>query len=356
MREPQSAADPKTTAGQTLRGRWALGVALVIALFALLGAGQALADSASISVTTTGGQSDPVAKVPRIFSISGVASIPEHVYVKSRAPGGAPCAPTAISDSGSTFEGGYFSWGWDENVNGTFNLQRVLTWSSPGTEVFCIWLAASQEAITTPITQTITFRAPTGTITATVNPITPQPGQQATVTISGASESPERVYAAIRPAGGAPCAPTFEADTGHNLVNGESVNGSFSTQATTIQQTAGTYLICLWLASSATDTHPVAGPQPETFTVAAPPPPPPPPPPCVVPSFGSNAHLATIEHRIQAGHCSVGRVRYLYSLRVRKNAVLRLAPGPRARLPFGARIEVFVSSGPRSRRHRHRRR
>lgn len=241
--------------------------------------------------------------------------------------------------------------------SGSFDQQSVITWGSPGAETFCIWLAALEEAIATPITQTIDFRAPNGTITATVNPLVPQPGQQATVTITGASESPERVYATVRPAGGAPCAPTYEADSGHGLVDGASVNGSFTTQATTTQQSAGTYLICLWLASSENDTHPIAGPQPETFTVAAPPPPPPPPPPpCVVPTLGSNARLAVVERRIQAGHCNVGRVRRVYSRSVRKGYVLLLRPGPRARLASGAAIEVVISSGPRPRPRRHRRR
>jgi hypothetical protein len=97
--------------------------------------------------------------------------------------------------------------------------------------------------------------------------------------VTGSSEAPSRVYATIRSAGGAGCAPTYQADTGQNLINGQSVNGSFSILATTTQTQVGTYLICLWLASSPNDTSPIAGPQPETFTVASPAPPPPPPPP-----------------------------------------------------------------------------
>src|ERR1039457_921107 len=191
-------------------------------LFALIAvlmwSGMALADSASISVTTTSGQSDPAAGVPRIFTLSGVASVPEHVYVKSRAPGGAPCAPTADSDTGSGIER-YGDWGYGEEVNGDFSFQKVFTWEPPGTEVFCIWLASSGSTITTPITQTITFRAPNGTITATVNPITPTPGEKATITVTGSSEAPEKVFAKIRPSGGAPCAQTYDADSGSSLIN-----------------------------------------------------------------------------------------------------------------------------------------
>jgi hypothetical protein len=276
--------------------RWparCLVLASVISAMFLVGASQALADSASISVTTTSGQSDPAAGVPRIFTLSGVASVPEHIYVKSRAPGGAPCAPTAESDTGSRFES-YGGWGYGDEVNGNFNIQKVFTWEPPGTEVFCIWLAGSDKTITAPITQAITFRAPTGTITATVNPITPAPGQQATITVTGSSEAPEKVYAKIRSAGGAPCAQTYEADSGENLIYGQSVNGSFSEQAKTTQSKAGQYLICLWLAGSSNDTSPIAGPQPETFTVGVPPPPPPPLPPA--PSHACLRDRAVVAH------------------------------------------------------------
>jgi hypothetical protein len=322
--------------------------------YTLFEADQALADSASITVTTTSGQPDPAAGVPRIFSAVGDASVPERIYVKYRAIGGAPCAPDAESDSGSVLEYPFFNnWAWNEEVNGSFNIQKVFTWEPPGTFMFCVWLAESAGTIATPITQTITFRAPVGTISATVNPATPQPGQSATVTITGSSESPEQVFAKIRATGGAPCAPTFEADSGQSLVYGQEVNGSFSTQTTT-QQSAGTYLICLWLASSPNDPHPVAGPQPETFTVATPAPPPPPPPPCVVPALSANVRLASIERRIQSAHCRVGRIRYTHNKR-RKGSVVGLRPGPHVQLPSGSAIEILASDGPRPRLRRHRR-
>jgi hypothetical protein len=56
------------------------------------------------------------------------------------------------------------------------------------------------------------------------------------------------------------------------------VNGAFSVPASTRQSTAGSYVLCLWLAASSTDPAPIAGPQPQPFDVVAPPAPPPPPP------------------------------------------------------------------------------
>jgi hypothetical protein len=329
-------------------------VSLLVLVAVLVWSGTALADSASISVTNTAGESDPAAGLARVFTLSGTASIPEYAFVKYRAPGGAPCAPNAAEDTGSPLAGTFDSPFWEAQIEGTFSIRNVMTWEPPGTVMFCIWLAKGEREIVSPITQTISFRSPRGTISATVNPLTPAPGQTATVTVTGSSEAPERVYAKIRPAGGAPCAPTYEADTGENLIEGSAVNGAYSMQTTTTQTKAGQYLICLWMASSGKETPAIAGPQPETFTVASPPPPPPPPPPrppCVVPSFNSKMHLSTVERRIRAAHCRVGKISYSSSERYRHGAVIKLSHRSGTRLSSNAAVGVLVSSG-RPRHHK----
>ncbi|HEX8121707.1 MAG TPA: hypothetical protein VF549_10640 [Solirubrobacteraceae bacterium] len=257
------------------------GLATILALGAVAAlCAQALADSASLSFTDTSGNSDPAADVPRTFTISGATSTPKTVYVKYRNPGGAACAPSAESDSGDWYgvSDSSYDYEYGSDVNGSYSLSGVKTWRGAGTYMFCIWIADSSSQGVSPITQTITFRSPTGTITGTIDPGRPEPGQTATITVTGASESPKRVYATIRGAGGAPCAQTYDADSGSSLIDGESVNGNFSVPATTKQDEAGSYLVCLWLASSSTDASPVAGPQPLSFDVGYPPTPPPPSP------------------------------------------------------------------------------
>lgn len=261
--------------GSRTRQRAALCIGVAV-VGLLAGGAQAFADSVSLSATTTTGASDPVAGVSRIFTLSGASATPKEVFVKFRAPGGAACAPTADEDSGdrlfdyyggdSDFYGG--------SVNGAFSFRTAQTWPRAGTYVFCYWIASDSTTISTPFTQTITFRPPTGSITATITPIRPQPNQAATIDITGSSESPENVYATVRSAGGAACAQTYDADSGTSVMDGTAVNGAFALQATTTQSTAGSYVLCLWLAGSSTDTAPVAGPQPEPFTVAPPPQPP----------------------------------------------------------------------------------
>lgn len=316
-----------------------VGLLAMVAVFVC--SGTALADSASISVTNTAKESDPAAEVPRIFKVSVEAETKENVYIKYRLPGGEPCAATANEDPGSWFEGYLDDYdNTPPSVEGNHIFENANTWKTPGTYVFCIWLAKSgDEIVQTPITQTITFRSPRGTITGTVNPAAPQPGEKATITVTGDSEASEHVYARVHMAGSTGCAPTYQSESGENLIEGANVNGSFSVQATTTQSMAGQYVICLWLAPSGSDTTPIAGPQPETFTVLSP------PPPCVVPQLAPGASLASVEQKLRAADCAVGSISSVASTRVARGVVLSLDPAPGTKLSAGAAVNIVESAG-----------
>jgi hypothetical protein len=339
---------------QADRGRWAAiamtSAVLIAAVALLVGASSARADSATLSVLRTDGQPDPAARVPRVFALSGVASVPETVYVKFRPAGGAPCAPNASSDSGSTFNTypeGFYG---DDHVNGAFRVQLVDTWPTAGEVLFCIWLSTGDsQTITTPFSQLVTFRGPIGAISASVSPGTVRPRKNAIVTVSGSTETPTYVFAKVRPAGGAPCAPTASSDTGSYIISSSSVNGSFSLQATISEETPGTYLVCAWLADTSDDATPVAGPQSTTFGVASPP-----PPRCRVPTLASDRSVATVRQQIRAGHCRVGRTTRVYS-RKRRGEVIRLSPRSGSLLAWRAHVDLIVSRGQRPHHHRHRR-
>jgi hypothetical protein len=234
----------------------------------LAGAGAALADGVTINVTAANGQSDPAAYLPRVLTVSGTATGSKYLYVKHRATGGGACAPSAFTDSGTWVDPTFYS----VPVNGSFSVQRILTWRSPGTWMFCFWLASAETTVTTPITQALTFRPAAGAIGATVSPAVPRPDQRALITIAGTSEAPRRVYAKVRAADGGGCASTYDADPGEGMTDGWSVDGAFSIKAYTTRSTPGAYLICTWLAGSSDDPLPVAGPQAQTFNVVSGPP------------------------------------------------------------------------------------
>lgn len=311
--------------------------ALVVAA-SLAWSGGALADTASIAVTTTAGQSDPVTEVPRTFKLTGNVASPKNYFVKYRRTGGAPCAGSARADTGETLTG---EWYGSDEVNGDFSNTQALTWSDPpASYLFCIWLAEDSDQVVTPISQVIRFRSPTGTVSAGISPVVPRPGRQATVTITGSSEADKNVYSTVRGAGN-PCAPTASADPGESLIYGDSVNGVFGLRTNWTPDRSGNYVICLWLADSSEDASPVAGPQPFPFRVAAPP-----KPPCVVPRIGRGSKLATAKRRIRKANCRVGKVKRRRSS-VRRGRVVKTSPRRGTRMRNRARVSVVISRGRR---------
>jgi hypothetical protein len=69
---------------------------------------------------------------------------------------------------------------------------------------------------------------------------------------------------------------------------------------------------------------------------------------CVVPRIVGKT-LTQAKAALKANHCGLGKVRRAYSMRVRKGRVLEQSPGQGRNLRRGARVNVVVSRGTRSR-------
>lgn len=327
--------------------------ALVIAvLVGLTGAPAARADSVVLSITDASGREDPVDGIGRTFTFRTNTAVPKRLYVKVRRPGGAPCAPSAQTDAGEPIyrsssgrlypdRNGWQFYG--DSVNGDATVSQTGTWvGGTGTFMFCYWLADSSAQTSTPMTQNVTFRAMTGTVSASVSPASLLVGQSLTVTFAGSSEGPTSVYARYRPAGGAPCAATHNADSGTSIeLDNHSVNGTFSRTATIQPETPGTYQVCTWMADTR-DSPAIAGPQITTFTVTAPPAP---APPCVVPSLTPGTPLAAVTQSLTASGCRVGKRRYVASKRYRRGSVIKFDTATGAQLQTSAPVGVLLSSG-----------
>lgn len=198
----------------------------------------ALADSASISVA------DPAAEIASVHTLSYQTATPKSIYVTYRPTGGQPCAPTARDDPGSSL---YF---YGRDISGAGSIPFSWTWNAPGQYLVCFWIASSSGTLPTFATsQVITVRAPTGTLQISAPPQL-VPGRTAAFGVSGQTEVGREVYLSYRPVGGQPCAPTARDDPGSAVIYGRDVQGAFSTTQTTSIATAGTYLLCAWLASS----------------------------------------------------------------------------------------------------------
>lgn len=85
-----------------------------------------------------------------VLRFHGSSEAPRYVFVTERSAGGAPCAPTYSSDSGSHIIG--------ENVDGGFAVRYVRTFDSPGTYMYCVWLAEDSDDTAPIVIKRFTLR------------------------------------------------------------------------------------------------------------------------------------------------------------------------------------------------------
>jgi hypothetical protein len=111
-----------------------------------------------------------------------------------------------------------------------------------------LWAAGSARAAVTAVT--VTDAAGRADPAARVSDV---------VTVTGSAPVDEYVWLTFRPAGGAPCAASYDDDSGTGLISYDEVDGAFAEKATVTAPAAGAYLFCAWLAdSSDTVTKPFA--------------------------------------------------------------------------------------------------
>jgi hypothetical protein len=75
----------------------------------------------------------------------------------------------------------------------------------------------------------------------------------------------------------------------------------------------------------------------------------PPPPPCTAPGV-QGKDLASAEALLARTHCGVGKIRYVYSLKVQQGCVISQNPKPHWRLANGT-VDLVVGKGRRRSRH-----
>ncbi len=312
-------------------------VALATALGSCILAATASADTATIAFTDANGVSDPVARAIRTVTISGTTSAPEHLYVKYRAAGGAPCASSWHDDPGGLpFTHSYTGDSFADPVSGDFSLRLTGPWPSVGAQLLCMWLASSPTQDVTPIGQVVTFRAPTGTIA--VNLTTPQIvlGEAITVTISGSSEAPATVDATLHGGVNFPCAASYRDDGGRTLVGNHAVHGAFSFSATTTDLFATDTMVCVWLTDPFGPFTPFAGPQQATFSTLV---------RCVVPEIPAGTPRVRVVAALMAEHCALGRVTLAPSTSQPRGTLIRLGTAASTPVEPPGLVDAVFSTG-----------
>jgi hypothetical protein len=234
------------------RLRW-LAVCSVVGLAALAApAGAFAADSVSLSID------DPVNGVPTQIHVATTAAAATQLFITyKKSASSAVCAPTASTDKGTKIS-------YDPAIPaGTGTIAIPYTFKVTGTYLFCSWLAPSSSAsATASAAQSVSIRTIKASLSIAASPTQPVSGTSVTITMAGSSELSEVLYAKSRllPGGGSTCSSTASPDKGAQLGgSGKTVKGSYSQAFKTTFSSAGSWLVCGWLAPGGSSTPIAAG-------------------------------------------------------------------------------------------------
>jgi hypothetical protein len=241
---------------------------------------------------------------------------------------------------------------------GTYQLTGTFDPPGPGSYLVCAWIEDESGSVTTTASASATFsaRGPQVTQLSVSLPKPARPNVAFEIAFTTQTDQQLGLYSDLKPAGGLPCASSYELESAQNqslddLFDGSrSVFGGPTTTTATATEKKGSYVICTWIEGPSNAE--VDATQSTPIYVGKPPA----PPKCVVPRVRFDSPLATVEAQLVAAHCVVGTLSNVHSKSVAKGDVIRLEPRPRTKLANSARVSIVVSTGPPKRhRRKHRR-
>jgi hypothetical protein len=220
--------------------------ALALALLALPSAALA-ADSVSLTID------DPAdGRATQIHVATTAAAATQLFITYKKSSSSAVCAPTASADKGTKISYA------PAIPAGTGTVAIAYTFTVTGTYLFCSWLApASTSPATASAAQPVSIRTLKASLAISASPTQPIVGNSVAITLAGSDEVSQILYAKIRllPAGGGSCASTASPDKGVQLGgSGKTVSGSFSQGFKYTFSSAGSWLVCGWLANGGSST------------------------------------------------------------------------------------------------------
>lgn len=317
-----------------LRRNRALAVLGTAAAWLVLGAAAAHAMS-------VGAGNDPVESVPTQIVATGTASDYYSLVVTEKPLGGQGCAANAEADTGSRVINYDVSPGpYSQSVNWTPD--------TAGSYLVCGWL---EDGITGAVVDhgsaAFSVRKPRLSISLGA-PATVRPHQIFQITTMAQAEAERGLDEYLIPNTGDGCpANSAAAGATSNSITADfntwSVDGGPSTQSYNQSlDRVGSWLICAYFQYQNNSDPPEAVGS-AGLKVAYP------TPPCVVPQVGWHASVGSIERRIRAAHCSVGRITRAYSGSVPFGDGIAVSPRAGTHLTSYAAVGVVMSAGSKPR-------
>jgi hypothetical protein len=271
-------------------------------------------------------------------TVSG-ANSEDQLWVRVKPSGGEGCAANPTADKGeqilvtdTTPESNPYS----TSTNHTFQ--------AAGSYLLCGWLvkAGSPETSLVSTSTTIPVRRPHLSLSISVPPRV-LPGQTFQIATTAQAETSRQLWEYLAPYTGDPCpanaAAAARASGATTVLGAWNVTGGPFTESINETLTStGTYLICAYFEYPERESAPEAATSAQTIIAS-------PPPPCVVPKFRSGASLASVEQKIRAAHCTVGKISSAASTTVPRGGVVSLSPAPGKTLTAGTAVRIVTSAG-----------
>jgi hypothetical protein len=222
---------------------------LVVPFMALLAmpASAFAADSVSLTID------DPASgRATQIHVATTAAATTQLFLTYKKSASSAVCAPTASADKGTKIA-------YDPAIPaGTGTVAIPYTFKVTGSYLFCSWLApTSTSPATASAAQAFTIRTLKASLAIGVNPPQPVAGSAVTISMNGTDEVSQILYAKTRllPASGGSCSSTASPDRGVQLSgSGKTVSGTVAQTFRTTFSSAGSWLVCGWLADGGSST------------------------------------------------------------------------------------------------------
>jgi uncharacterized protein YndB with AHSA1/START domain len=233
----------------------------VIAVVAALGvlwmlwvASPALAAS---TVSVSLGAATPEQDIPLSIAYSGTtdSSSSGNPSVLSVArPGGAqPCANTYANDLSAAGGADYIITNGSRSP-GTFSFSGTYNPAEPGSYLICTWIEdGNNNPIAGPVSTPFMARGPQVTVFSVGLPVAPVRNRPFQITYTTQTDQQLQLSSIIKPAGGSPCAASFNLELQENensrttLLSGTSVYGGPTATSVSATEASGSYVICSWI-------------------------------------------------------------------------------------------------------------